>query len=54
MIHLPASVRVYSGNVYAADVAYNVVRKIGADGTVTTVAGVPPDRFSPAVTAYFG
>ena len=43
-----------SGNLYAADADRNVIRKIGADGTITTVAGTPPPPFFPDVNTYAG
>jgi hypothetical protein len=43
-----------SGNLYAADADRNVIRKIGADGTITTVVGTPPPPFIPIVGAYAG
>ena len=49
-LYLPSDVAVDpSGNVYIADTANHRIRKVGPDGTITTVAGTgtPGGRFNP-------
>ncbi len=36
----PSGVAIYAGNLYIADLTYNVVRKVSPAGIITTVAGI--------------
>jgi DNA-binding beta-propeller fold protein YncE len=40
-LHEPAGIVVRSGIVYVSDIFTHVVRRIAADGTISTIAGVP-------------